>query len=148
MLSGSSDLKIHPFRFGPDGKFTGTLAFIDGLVDNPTLTEAILRPIMSWRPDGKTLPEAQELADVFAQVVLCAGDVKEASLLSELASGCLAGDTAVLLDGCPAGFVVSTKVGTSAALHRAPIRDSGTRPSARIYRKSAHKYGAWIRRKD
>ena len=29
MLSGSSDLKIHPFRFGPDGKFTGTLAFID-----------------------------------------------------------------------------------------------------------------------
>ncbi len=109
MLSGSSDLKIHPFRFGPDGKFTGTLAFIDGLVDNPTLTEAILRPIMSWRPDGKTLPEAQELADVFAQVVLCAGDVKEASLLSELASGCLAGDTAVLLDGCAAGLVVSTK---------------------------------------
>jgi spore germination protein KA len=109
MLSGSSDLKIHPFRFGTDGEFTGTLAFIDGLVDNPTLTEAILRPIMSWRHDGKTLPDAQELADVLAQVVLCAGDVKEISLLSELAAGCLAGDTVVLLDGCAVGLVISTK---------------------------------------
>lgn len=109
MLSGSSDLKVHSFRFGPDGKFAGALAFIDGLVDNSTLTEAILRPIMSWPPDGKTLPDAQELADVLAQVVLCASDVKRASLLSELVSGCLAGDTAVLLDGCAVGLVVSTK---------------------------------------
>ena len=109
MLSDSSDLKVHPFRFGPDEKFTGVLAFIDGLVDNPTLTNAILRPIMSWRPDGKTLPEAQGLADMLAQVVLCAGDVKEASLLSELTSGCLTGDTAVLLDGCTVGLVISTK---------------------------------------
>lgn len=109
MLSGSNDLKIHPFRFGPDPQLAGAMVFIDGLVDNATLTEAILRPVTGWQPDKKTFPTGQELMDVLAQEILCSGDVRTASSLSELASGCLAGDTAVLLDGCTAGLVVSTK---------------------------------------
>jgi spore germination protein KA len=41
--------------------------------------------------------------------VLCAGDVKTVETLSEVASGCLSGNTELLLDGCTAGLDISTK---------------------------------------
>ncbi|MEG6523441.1 hypothetical protein [Desulfotomaculum sp. 1211_IL3151] len=47
MLGDSNNLKMHPFRFGTNNSFSGALVFIDDLVDNPTLTNAILRPVMS-----------------------------------------------------------------------------------------------------
>lgn len=109
MLADSSDVKVHVFRLGPDQQLTGAIAFIDGLVNNSILTDAILRPIRSWRYEDEMPLAEQDLIDVLAQEVLCAGDVKEVSLLSELASGCLAGDTVVLLDGCAIGLVISTK---------------------------------------
>jgi len=108
-LGNSSDLKVRLFRFGPGDCLSGTLVFIDGLVDNTALTEAILRPVTNWQPEGKTVPAGQELVNEIAQKVLCSGYVKTVSLLSELISACLSGDTAILLEGCSAGLIVSTK---------------------------------------
>jgi spore germination protein KA len=108
ILGGSNDLKVHQFRFGPDGHFTGALVYIDGLADKTTLTEAILRPATRWQPHEK-MPTGQELTDVLVQQVLCTGDVKTTSSLSDITSGCLSGDTVILLDGCAAGIIVSTK---------------------------------------
>lgn len=109
MLGDGSDLKTNLFHFGPDDHLSGAMMFIDGLVDNHTLTDAILRPIKNWQPADKTLPTGENLANELAQNVLCAGDIETVSLLEELASGCLSGDTVVLLDGCPTGLIVSTK---------------------------------------
>ncbi|MEA4846965.1 MAG: spore germination protein [Clostridiaceae bacterium] len=109
ILSGSCDLKIHLFQFGPEDRLLGALVFIDGLADNLILTEAILRPATEWQPEWKTPPAGQELVSEIAQKVLCAGDVKTVSSLSELASGCLAGDTALLVNGCITALVVNTR---------------------------------------
>ncbi len=109
MIGNSSDLKVHWFHFGPDDTLSGAMIYIDGMVDNPTLTNAILRPIKSWQPEEKTLPTGEKLANDLARNVLCAGDIVTVSLLEELVSGCLSGDTAILFDGCPAGLIVSTK---------------------------------------
>jgi len=109
MLGNSNDLKLHPFRFGPGGSFAGALVFIDGLVDNSALTDALLRPMMNWKPQDSRPPAGGELMDTLRQEVLCAGDVRAASSLSELAAGCLAGDTALLLEGCASGLLISTK---------------------------------------
>lgn len=109
MLGGSNDVKVHPFRSGEDSGLTGALVFIDGLVDNPMLTEAILRPVMGWKPRAHPLPAGRELLDALQKEVLCAGDVKTARSLQELVSGCLAGDTVLLVDGCAAGLVAGTR---------------------------------------
>ncbi|HWQ74209.1 MAG TPA: spore germination protein [Syntrophomonas sp.] len=108
-LGNSSDLKIRLFRFGTRDCLSGALVFIDGLVDNTVLTEAILRPVTNWQPEEKTLPTGQELVNELAQKVLCSGYVKAVSLLPELISACLSGDTAILLEGCSSGLIVSTK---------------------------------------
>lgn len=109
MLGDSNDLKVHPFRFGPDNRLEGALVFIDGLVNSPVLTDAILRPLMNWGAEGDRPPAGRELLDALEQEVLCAGDVKAVQSLPELASACLSGDTALLVDGCEAGLVISTK---------------------------------------
>lgn len=108
-LGGGNDLKVHSFRFGPDKGISGALVFIDGLVDGATLTDAILRPLKSWHMEDDQFPPNTDLLDALGQAVLCAADIKKAQSLPELATGCLSGDTILLVDGCAAGLVISTK---------------------------------------
>ena len=107
-LGNSNDLKIHSFRLGSDG-MSGALVFIDGLVDTKLVTESILQPLMSWGFEKAHPPEGPELLDELQYGVLCAGDVEAVRSLPEVTSGCLAGDTLLLLDGCTAGLDISTK---------------------------------------
>lgn len=108
-LGSGNDLKVHPFRFGPENGLSGALVFIDGLVDNPTLTDAILRPLQNWCIDDGQLPPNIALMDVLEQEVLCAADIESAQSLPELATGCLSGNTILLVDGYAAGLVINTK---------------------------------------
>ena len=108
-LGDAQDLKVHLFRFGPDNGLSGALIFIDGLVSESTLTDAILRPLKNCpMEDGRLSPET-DLLDVLAQEVLCASCAKNAASVSELATGCLSGDTILLVDGCPDGLVINSK---------------------------------------
>ncbi len=109
ILSNSTDIKIHKFCFGPNRCFSGALVFIDGLVDNRTLTQAILWPLMSWQPEGSRSSAGRQLLETIGEDVLCAGEVGIQLSLQGLVSGCLMGDTAVLVEGCAAGLVVNTK---------------------------------------
>ena len=109
LLGESSDVKTHSFRFGPDESLSGALVFIDGLVNSTFQTEAILRPAKSWTPKGEKLPAGRELLELLRQEVVCMGDMEMTESLQVLAAGCLTGDTALLLEGCAAGLVISTK---------------------------------------
>ncbi len=108
-LGNSNDVNVHPFRLGTEEGRTGAIVFIDGLVSNSILTEAVLRPLKSWRlPGGKPLPKGDPM-DVLEQEVLCAASVTRAASISELAEGCLWGDTALLLEGCASGLIINSK---------------------------------------
>lgn len=107
-LSDSSDVKVHPFRFGPKESFSATMVFIDGLVDNVSLTDSILRPLKSWEPD-EDLGGKEKLIDQIIQKALCSGDNTTTSYLAELALACMSGDTVILVEGCSTAIIVSTK---------------------------------------
>ncbi|HWP79602.1 MAG TPA: spore germination protein [Candidatus Acidoferrum sp.] len=105
-LSGAQDLRVTHMRFG---SYEGALVFIDGLVSEVTLTNAILRPIKNWSASPVLLTGANELLDVLAQEVLCAASTELVSTVPELAAGCLMGDTVLLVDGCANGLVINSK---------------------------------------
>lgn len=109
LMGDSNDLKIHTFRFGEGGRRQGALFFIDGLVSNEIMMQGILLPMMNWRFGNESLPKGRELAETLAGEVLCVGDIQVKEKLGELVTGCLSGDTAILLDDCDAGLVVSSK---------------------------------------
>ncbi|MEA5016410.1 MAG: spore germination protein [Candidatus Limiplasma sp.] len=108
-LGDGNDVKEHLFRFGSDQGLSGALVFIDGLVNNATLTDAILRPLQSWRPKDGQVPPGADLICALEQQVLCAADTNNTPSLPELVAGCLMGDTVLLVDGCASGLVISTK---------------------------------------
>lgn len=108
-MGNSGDLKVRPFRIGPDGSLSGALAFIDGLENAQLVTDSILRPLMSWKCRGSRPPAGRELLDALQHEVLCSEDLKVIGSLPEAVSGCLSGDTVLLLDGCAAALDISTK---------------------------------------
>ncbi len=110
ILGKSNDVKIHEFRFGKEGEYGGALVFIDGLVNSGTITEGILKPILSFRlldslPSGSPAKAFEEIQ----RTVLCTAEMEEKEALSELVAGCLSGNTMLLMDGIAKGLLVSTK---------------------------------------
>ncbi|HWQ75005.1 MAG TPA: spore germination protein [Syntrophomonas sp.] len=108
-LGDAQDLKVHLFRFGSDNGLSGAIIFIDGLISDSILTDAILRPLKNWRMEDNRLPVKTNLLDVLEQEVLCASCIKNAVSVPELAAGCLSGDTILLVDGCAGGLVINSK---------------------------------------
>jgi len=109
VLGYVADLKVHPIKFGEGGAVSGALIFFDGMVDNPTLTDAILRPLTLWRDGEKEMPRDTELLEALRQEIICASDVKIGNTLDDLTSACLSGDTVLLVEGCAAGLCIDSK---------------------------------------
>ena len=109
LLSYSNDLIVHRFRFGPDGSVEAALVFIDGLVDNMILTEAVLWPLRSWRTAEAQLPRASALLDAVGREALCAASVEAVQSLEDLSAACLRGNAVLLLDGCAGGLGIEAK---------------------------------------
>jgi len=108
VLVSASDLKTHYFRFG-EGRCSGALVYFDGLVDNTVLSDAILRPVVRWRPAEGRFPLPRELAEVLSEEVMYSADTEPVQTIEELARGSLSGDVALLINGCPTGLIVSAK---------------------------------------
>lgn len=109
LLSYSNDLIVHRFRFGPDGSVEAALVFIDGLVDNMILTEAVLWPLRSWRTAEAQLPRASALLDAVGREALCAASVEAVQSLEDLSAACLRGNAVLLFDGCAGGLGIEAK---------------------------------------
>ncbi|NLG24471.1 MAG: spore germination protein, partial [Clostridiales bacterium] len=108
MLGDSTDMKVHRMALGPDGGGDVAIAFIDGMVSSMLLTEAVLQPLAGMRR-GEALPRGKALLNMVRDRVLCIGEIERVGRLDEVLSGMLAGDTALLIDGCDAALVLGTK---------------------------------------
>lgn len=109
LLANSDDIKIQSFGFGEDSRQSGTLVYIDGMVDKSIITDGVLIPISRWSLMNKTLPENSDFLKVLDKEILCSAGVQIVYSLSELATGCLSGDTALLVDGVSGGLVIDSK---------------------------------------
>ncbi|MEA5059162.1 MAG: spore germination protein [Candidatus Pelethousia sp.] len=109
LLGSSDDLKVHYFQFGPENCLAAALIFIDGLIDNPTLTDAILRPLMNWEVQPESLPPSAKLLETLGGEVLCAATIENAKAPADLVSNCLMGDVVLLMEGCAGGLSINAK---------------------------------------
>lgn len=110
LLGNSGDLKIHRFVIGDNRECPAALLFIDGLVEQATITDSILFPIMSL--DYSVLSSRQDGQDRINQLrqkIVCSGDMQSFEKLSEVTAAILSGDTAILLEDCTTALGVSTK---------------------------------------
>jgi spore germination protein KA len=110
ILGKSNDVKMHDFSFGNEVVYRGALIFIDGLVDSSAITEGVLKPLLSYRfVEAHSSGNSGSVFHEIRQSVLCNADIQEKEALGDLISGCLTGNTILLLDGVAKGLLVSTK---------------------------------------
>jgi len=110
ILGKSNDVKMHDFCFGKEREYRGALIFIDGLVESSAITEGILKPLLSYRfVEAHSSGNSGSVFHEIRQSVLCNADMQEKEALGDLVSGCLTGNTMLLLDGVAKGLLVSTK---------------------------------------
>lgn len=100
-------------RFHIRGKkdYKAFLAYIDGMVDNITIDNFILRSTMSGtRADGPDEPVAkQDLVEIIKEYALTIDEVSESNEMKKAVSSMLNGDTALFIDGNEKAFGLNTK---------------------------------------
>jgi spore germination protein KA len=103
-LGDSPDIINRQFMIGHSNPQTAVILFIDGLVDQKTINENILRPLLSIDEVSSLLTP-----EMFEQYLLTVGGIKQVQDFAGLVEGILTGDTALLLDGSSTGLLLSTK---------------------------------------
>ena len=110
LTGNGGDVKIHGFSFGKQEEYQGALIFIDGLVNMDSITQGILKPLLSHPYSEREIGKKPDrMMTEIRQAVLCSGDVSETATLADAVAGFLSGDTVLLCDGCEKGLIISTK---------------------------------------
>lgn len=78
---------------------------IDGMVDNKTIDEYIIKPIMT----SDCSEFGKDIADEIKTKVIVTNDVKKSDSFEEIAQSVIYGDTILFIDGCNMALIVSTK---------------------------------------
>lgn len=97
-LGGSSDIVVRTFSDSASG-IDGVVFFIDSLVDQQTINEMILKPIlneMGRHPETKP----SDWLGVLKNRVLSVGRIKDLQTLDETLSQLMEGSSIILLHGC------------------------------------------------
>lgn len=102
-LGNGSDVVNRQFLIGRSLPVQAALIFIDGLVDQETIHDNILQPLL--RVELNRLVDL----DVLEKSYLAVGDLKKVETLEALIEGILTGDTALLLNGQSVALLISTK---------------------------------------
>lgn len=106
-LGYSTDIKVHEFIFGDHPDWRGAVLYIDGLANSMDITENILKPMILNKAIKEEDGECVTIGKI-KRYILCASDIMETNRSVDLLSGCLSGDTIVLVDGLTHGLIVGT----------------------------------------
>lgn len=102
------DLKKRTFTFGDESLQKGCLFYLDGMVNNKMITEGILNPLLLHQFQTE-FDESPDKIDEISKSIICVGELKKSSDMSEMILACLSGDTILFLQGCSSGLIVGTK---------------------------------------
>ena len=107
-LGDSPDFIFREFLIG--NYLAAAVVFLDGMVDEKTVNESILQPLMV---DSRLVDTRQATAkadiELLCRTLLAVGQVKKSSQLSDLIHGCLSGKTILLIDGSNQAVIISAQ---------------------------------------
>lgn len=106
----SSDIVIRELGIGLSGELPAAIVFTDGLAD-PAAIHELLESLMLFSGDLRN-SDGSVLSDIpgaLERYIIPLSGVKKTGLAEELYDSILSGDTALLLDTCNHGLIISTR---------------------------------------
>jgi len=144
----SSDLIVREFSFRIDGdqEVRAALIFLDGMVDQPTINDSIIKSLMHGRLShaGRT-PGIPDM-DKIRESLLSAGEVKTVYTLYEASEACLSGNAVLMVEG----FCEAIDIGAKGWERRAvtePTSETSIRGPREGFTESLRTNTSMIRRK-
>lgn len=104
ILGNSMDVVIREFIIGAKTPKNAALIFYDGLINNKTLHESIMQPLMSDARISKI--EISSLEDI-QKSIISVGELSLVHSLDEIVSKCLFGDTILLVQGFSSALAIN-----------------------------------------
>ncbi len=86
-------------------KFRAVLYFVDGMINTDSITDAIIRPLLT----STVVNTQKNLVDYVKKQVLFVDEVSENENLEQILTSLLYGDTILLIDGNAKALVINTK---------------------------------------
>ncbi|BFT75743.1 spore germination protein [Paenibacillus sp. P36] len=109
-LGESSDIIIRELGIGRSGELPIAIVFTDGLADHISIHE-LLESLMLFTGDFRNA-DGSLIADIpgaLERYIISLGGVRKTELMEDLYDAILSGDTAIMLDNCRLGLIVSTR---------------------------------------
>jgi spore germination protein KA len=111
-LGNSSDVIIREFQIG--GNVRAAAAFTDGLTDQTTIADFVIKSLMQIQDEAQTLDPNMGMDSRYRFIkerILPYGDIKDITDWKELFQSMLSGDSILLIDGCTGAIAAATKGG-------------------------------------
>ncbi len=105
IFNDDDTLIIRRFQNERDEALKFCVIFIDGMVNNETINENIMQPVIR----AATAIHDDETIEKIKDIVIAANDVKMTSDVGKLTDAIVRGDTVFLADGSSRGLIISTK---------------------------------------
>ncbi|WP_040677303.1 spore germination protein [Paenibacillus sanguinis] len=107
MFAGDDTVKIRHFRHPSLSSLYGCVIYIDGMVSHDTLSNNILRPVLSYQPveddDGHSFME------IITDWLIDAGDLHFSDEMDHILNSLLYGETLLLLEGQAKALIIGTQ---------------------------------------
>ncbi|MFD1412574.1 spore germination protein [Oceanobacillus jeddahense] len=104
----SPDIIIRMLPFGHDPKVNTAIAYVDGLVDNPTINEFL---VQAMEESAQEEFQDKDIFTVFSEKVVAVSSLETVKDWDTLFQSLLSGDTIILIDGKEEVLIASTKGG-------------------------------------
>ncbi len=85
--------------------FRAVVYFVDSMINSDTLTDAVIRPLLTVNAENKQ----ETLIDYVAKQVVFADEVSKSDNLEQMLSSLLYGDTLLIIDGNTQALIINTK---------------------------------------
>ncbi len=103
----NTDIIMRHFMIG--GEKNALAVFVNGMADNKSVNEFILRDAMQNTKIGERLSEAEDITDFCMKNVFTLGETEKEEKWSRIKKGLLDGKCAVFINGCKAAVVMDTR---------------------------------------
>lgn len=144
-LGGSSDIVVRTFSDAESG-IDGVVFFIDSLVDQQTINDMILKPILNEMGRHPKTREPSDWLGILKNRVLAVGRLKELRTLDESLSQLMEGNTVIFLHGCTVGMSASSPGGEKRAVSE-PTSQTVTRGPKESFTENINTNMSLIRRR-
>ena len=142
-FSQCNDMVKKEFLAGTEKNLQVYLIYTDGLTKTDMIEESILRPLLNKEILNR---KGEELYQYVYKEVLEMADLKEVTDFEEVVTQVLSGNTILLLDTCPKGILISSKMFPSRGVQTAD-QEASMRGSKDSFTESLRSNTALIRRR-